>query len=169
MERINSAVFDTGPFIHLHEIDFLKALKLFKKIFIVEEVLNEIKNNKILISNIKKTKSIKLVNLNSTFKDSAKFIAESYYLDLTEAQSISLALQEKASFFTDDLDARNAAKDFNLEVHGTVGIILRAYRNGVITKNIAVNKVKELYSNSSLFITKDLVDWIIEQINEYKK
>ena len=170
MEKINSAVFDTGPFIHLKEINFLESIKLFKRILIVEELLDEIKGDKNILASIKNTASIKIVKINPKFKDFAKLLIEKYCLDITEAECIALALQEKAeSFFTDDLDARNTAKEFNIDVHGTIGIILRAYRENFITKNTAIGKVKGLYLNSSLFITKDLIDWVINNIEEYKK
>lgn len=170
MGKINSSVFDTGPFIHLYEINFLQALKLFKRIIIVEELINEIRGNKTLVSEIKRIKLIKTLKLGPKFKDLAKLLIEKYSLDLTEAECISLALQESAEiFFTDDLDARNVAKELNIDVHGTIGIILRAYRENIITKNEAINKIKELYTKSSLFITKDLVEWSISQIRDYKK
>ncbi|MBI2449578.1 DUF3368 domain-containing protein [Candidatus Pacearchaeota archaeon] len=89
-------------------------------------------------------------------------------LDLGESHSIALLLQEKADYFlTDDLEARSVAKDYNLEVHGTIGIILRAFSKGIIEQRIAIEKINELYIKSSLFITKDLIEQIIRSINEF--
>ncbi len=93
-----------------------------------------------------------------------------YLLGLAESEAISLALQEKIRlFFTDDMDARAAAKEYGLEAHGTVGIILRMYRVGAISKEDAKKKIHALKEKSSLFITKGLLDWITKEIDEYRK
>jgi len=79
-------------------------------------------------------------------------------------------MQEKADYFlTDGLDARTVAVKYNLQVHGTIGIILRAFRERIIDKKTAIEKVNELYAKSSLFITKDLVDNVVRAIEEFKR
>lgn len=40
----------------------------------------------------------------------------------------------------------------------TMGLILRAFRDDRISKEDAITKIKKLYVDSSLFITKDLID-----------
>ncbi len=103
-------------------------------------------------------------------KDISMLLVEKYNINLAESGSISLAMQEKADvFITDDLDARTTAKNFNMEVHGIVGIITRAFREGFISRETAISKIKELYEKSSLFITKDLVNWAIKEIMGYGK
>lgn len=163
----NKVVSDTGPLLHLSEISLLKALDTFKEIYIPEEVNNELKKNRIGKDAFDK---IKIVNLNPKFKDVAEILVNKFSIDLGEAQAIALSLQEKAEYFlTDDLDARTVAGAHNVEAHGTVGIILRAFREKIINKKLAVEKINELYTTSSLFITKDLIDKIIKSINEFKK
>ena len=91
-----------------------------------------------------------------------------FSLDLGEAQAIALALQEKADYFlTDDLDARTVAGVHSIEAHGTVGIILMAFREKIIDRETAIKKSRQLYSSSSLFITKELTSLIIKSINEF--
>lgn len=167
--KIDKAVFDTGPLIHLNEVELLRVLKLFKSIVVVDEVFNELNKNAALHNKIKNIKSIKLLQLNSKNKDISMLLVEKNNIDLAESGSISLAMQEKADvFITDDLDARTIAKNFNIEVHGTVGVIVRAFREGIIPKDMAVNKIRELYEKSSLFITKDLADFAIKEIKDYR-
>ena len=101
-------------------------------------------------------------------KDRSKLISEKYSLDLGEATSISLAKQEKINtFLTDDLSTRIVAKEFGLKVHGTVGIVLRAFRIGSITKKKSIQVIQDLYKKSSLFITADLVNYAIKEIRKY--
>ena len=163
----NKVISDTGPLIHLSEIDLIKALDAFKEIYIPEEVNNELKRNRI-DKNV--FNNVKIANLGPKFKDVAEIMVNKFSLDLGEAQAIALSLQEKADYFlTDDLGARTVANAHNIEAHGTVGIILRAFREKIINKKLALEKINELYTSSSLFITRDLIDQIIKSINEFKK
>jgi predicted nucleic acid-binding protein len=161
----NKAVSDTGPIIHLNEINLVKVFNIFSETIIPEEVERELKISKIPIF-----RKIKILKLLPDFKDKVKVLTNQENLDLGEAFSIVLAMQEKIDLFlTDDLDARNVAIKYNLQVHGTIGIILRAFREKIIDKKIAIEKVNELHAKSSLFITKDLIDNVINAIEEFKK
>lgn len=42
-----------------------------------------------------------------------------------------------------------------------------AFREKIIDKKTAIEKVNELYAKSSLFITKDLVDNVIRAVEEF--
>lgn len=169
MAKISKAVFDTGPFLHLYETESLKILRLFKSIFIVDEVFNELKKAE-FHNEMSKIKSVKLLQLSPRHKDMSKLLVERHNIGLAESCSISLALQEKADvFITDDLDARTIVKNLNLEVHGTVGIVIRAFRERIIPREKAIAKMRELHEKSSLYITRDLVDWAVSQIKGYKE
>ncbi len=156
-------VSNTGPFIHLNEISSIKILEIFGKILIPPEVKSELQKYKI------NYKRMKVINLDSKFKDVSLIFADKFFLDLGEAQAIALCLQEKIDYFlTDDLDARIVAKSNGIETHGTVGVILRAFREKMIDKGTTIKKVKELYEKSSLFITRNLVVKIIKEIEEFR-
>ncbi len=163
MARKDRAVSDAGPIIHLHQITLLNKFLSTFEIYIPEEVSSEIKKHAVYVK-------AKKLDLKPRYKDFARMLVEKYVLGLGESEAISLALQEKIRlFFTDDLDARTAAKEYGLEAHGTVGIILRMYSNGVISKEDAKKKVYALKEKSSLFIAKELVEWIVKEIEDYKK
>ena len=163
----SKAVSNTGPIMHLAEIDLIKVLNVFKEVYMPPEVKNELKRSNIKQDIIKK---IKVISLKTKFKDIAEILVNKFSLDLGEAQAISLALQEKVDYFlTDDLDARTVANLHSVESHGTVGIILRAFREKIINKQTAIKKVNEIYNVSSLFITKDLINQIISSINEFRR
>ena len=161
----NKVVSNTGPLIHLTEINLIKALDVFQEICIPDEVKNELIRNKINLP-----KKVKVTHLKPQFKDVATILVNKFSLDLGEAQAIALALQERADYFlTDDLDARTVANIHNVEAHGTIGIVLRAFRENLINKETAIKKVNELYAQSSLFITQDLVNQAIKSIKEFKQ
>ena len=162
MAEKDRAVSDTGPILHLHEINAIKAMDLFS-IYVPEEVSEE------MIKLRKKRFGI-LLMLKPKYKDISKLIAIENFIDIAESQAIALALQERIKlFFTDDLEARNIGKRYGLEVHGTLGILLRSFREGIFKKDEAIRNVIALYENSSLFITSDLVKWTIDRINEFQE
>jgi len=157
-----SAVSDSGPIIHLSEIDAAKAFNIFKELVIPNEVSRETKNFRI--------PSIRIMQLNQKHKDITKFLAVSYNLDLGEAEAISLCMQENIKIlFTDDLEARTIAKYYKLEVHGTIGILVKSFRAGIFTEKEVIAKLELLRIKSSLFLTKDLLNWSIKQIKEHSR
>ena len=161
----SSAVSNTGPILHLNEINLKEALDIFSSVSIPREVAEELRKNKVESSN-----KLKIINLKPESKNIVRILTNQRDLDLGESCAIALALQEKTNYFlTDDLDARSVAIEYNLEVHGTVGIILRAFRDKIINKKIAIEKVYELYEKSSLFITRDLIEEVIRAIDEFSE
>lgn len=160
----DKSVSNTGPIIHLSEIDLIKSFNIFHKILIPNEVAIELRKN-----NTDVPKKIEVRSLKGNWKDLVKVLTNQKDLDLGESCAISLSLQEKANcFLTDDLDARVVAKEYNLEVHGTIGIILRSFREKLIDKRIAIEKIRELKTKSSLFITQDLINEVISSINKFR-
>jgi predicted nucleic acid-binding protein len=159
------AVSDSGPIIHLNEINFLESFNIFNSVLIPEEVESEIKKHKIY-----PMKKIRVAALNTRHKDIVKILTNQKDLGLGESEAISLAIQEKPCIFlTDDLEARNIAKEFSLDVHGSLGIILRAFREELINLDIAIKKINELQSKSSLFITRDLIENAIKAVKSFKR
>ncbi len=163
MAKIKEAVFDAGPFIHLEEVDGFKLLNLIFKILTTKEVALECRG-------IPVAKFATIVQLRAQSKDFAKYILERYDIHLGEATAIALCKQEQIKlFFTDDLDARGIAKLFGFQAHGSIAIILRCYRENMLTKKQAKRKIEQLYHDSSLFFTKDLFDWTIKEIDAFKR
>jgi predicted nucleic acid-binding protein len=167
MAKNNEAVFDAGPFIHLHEIESLKLTKLFSEILTTFQILQECRR---MLEVLKTYKNIVQKDLNPESKDFAKYLLERYNLDLGEATGIALCKQENIRlFFTDDLLARDTARSLGFQPHGTIAILLRAYRKKVVSKKEVKESIEKLYHQSSLFFTKDLRDWTLKEIEKYPK
>ena len=153
-----SAVSDSGPIMHLSEIGALKILGMFN-IVIPEEVLSETAN---IHTNAK------VLRLDQKHKDLARLLTLTDSIQLGEAEAISLALQQGVRlFFTDDLDARSVAGKYGLKAHGTVGILVKAFRKGILSESEVVSFLRLLRSKSSLFITNELVEWCIRKIRQH--
>ncbi|MFA4820293.1 MAG: hypothetical protein WC613_05045 [Candidatus Aenigmatarchaeota archaeon] len=166
MARIDKAVFDAGPLIHLSQISALDALRLVNKAIIPYGVFEEIKFDSQNVQLKKRLeRNIKIIYMSKDSNDMAKILSEKYSLGLGESQAIVLAKQENVKLiFTDDLDARTVAKSFGFEVHGTIGLVLRSYKEKFLAKKRAISIVRDLEEKSTLFLTSDLVEYILKEI-----
>jgi len=73
-----------------------------------------------------------------------------------------------AYLLADDWEAREVSEALGLKAHGTLGIVIRAYRESVLDKSEAEDTVEELYQNSSLFITSRIVKKAKSKMDEFQ-
>ncbi len=114
-------VIDSTCLIGLERIGKLEILpKLFEPISIPDEVFNEFG---ITFSwlNVETPSNISLVN------------ALKLAVDNGEAEAIALALEKNFKLISDDKQARSVAKKMGLQVIGTVGLLIKAKQNGLIS------------------------------------
>lgn len=153
-----SAVSNSGPIIHITEINQLRLFDLFGALTIPASVFEEIGRLDL--------KNAKIVPVSE--KDTVAFIKSlgKFKLQKAEADALYLAKNTNAMFLTDDLEARDAAVYLGIEVHGSLGIISMAYKKKAISLAEAKQYVLELYNNSTLFLTKALVDLVISELEK---
>lgn len=156
------AVLDTGPLIHLNQVNRLDILKMLETAVITREVDKEFGK--------RLPEYLEVVQLSPEAKDHTKYLSDRHGLEMGEASSLALCRQENLEIiFTDDLDARKVAEKLGFEPHGTLALVTRAYKRETLGDEEAKKTVEKLYRESSLFITRDLADWARKQIDEYTK
>ena len=157
----NDACSDTGPILHLTEIGKINLLHCFKKILISKLIEEEL-----LEHNVQKfSKNISVEDVN---KDQTVLLAEKYDLDIGESSIIYLCKKLRISLMlTDDLDARAIAIHLDLKPMGTLGVVMRAYRDNIINQKEAIDILNGIYKTSSLFVTKELIDYAAGEIKNY--
>ena len=85
--------------------------------------------------------------------------------DAGELEALKLMQQSPdAILLTDDSAARLVANRLGYEVHGTIGVVVRALRRGQRTKRQVLNLLRSIPQRSSLFIDSLLLDSVIEQV-----
>lgn len=146
---VNLAVADAGPLIHLDEIDALGLLSAIDTLLIPETVYQELETGGVP----RALDEIKYVLVETDTED----LSQSG-LDPGETAALSLATDRDAVLLTDDLEARDVARDANVEVHGSVGIIVFAYRRSQLSKPEAIRLLRSLQTETSLFITDAVVE-----------
>lgn len=163
MEKIKRAVLDTGPLIHLDETSEEKNHEIIEDIFIPAEVEEEFKRHR------GKKLNIETNELGSKAKSYVSLLMQKHKIDLGEAEAIALAKQERINlFFTDDWYAREVANHLNIETHGTLALVLRAYRENMTNEKEALKTLEKLLRNSSLFITDKIINEAKEKVRKFE-
>lgn len=150
------AVADAGPIIHLDEIDALGLLSAIDRVLIPQTVYDELATGTVppALCDVE----YELVEADPT--------GLSVDLDPGETAALAVASERSAVVLTDDLAAKNAAAELNVEVHGSIGVIVLAYTRGELSKAEAVDRMRALQAETSLFVTDAVVERGIALLEE---
>ena len=132
---------------------------MFPKIFVPSKVISEVTiGNEPGIKKITSWPNIEKFTLTSKEINKYKDIMPDIKIEDGETQALCLCLKTGVSLFlTDDLDARTAASKLGFEVHGSIGIIIRAYKKKMIDLKRAEQVINDLYFKSKLFVAQSVV------------
>ncbi|MDS0301372.1 nucleic acid-binding protein [Halogeometricum sp. S1BR25-6] len=133
------AVADTGPLIHLNEVDALQLLSVVDELLIPQTVYEELKTG--TVPSALSTIEYELIE--------AEITERTADLDPGETAALAVASERSAVLLTDDLAARDAAEDIDVEVHGSIGIIVLGYTRGELTKSKAAELMRALQTETS--------------------
>ncbi len=137
----------------LDNIDLLWILKeLYGHILITEEVFYEYGKPLDKWIKTRKVKNKSHVDILNTF------------IDLGEASTIALGIEvEKCSLILDDQRARKIAKNLELNVTGTLGVIMKAKKKDIIS---SVSEVIEKLKSKNFRMSNQLVKEILKLSGE---
>lgn len=160
------SVADAGPLIHLSEIGALSVFGLFSKIYIPDAVRDEVKlQEHINIQALFTPSNLQFQSLTQPNLDA--FIQAQELVSLHRGEQAALFLchtHQIPILLTDDLAARQAAQRLGFIPVGSLGIIVRAFRENLLSQEFAEDYLHKLQSVSSLFVTTEIVEIAIEQL-----
>ena len=84
-------------------------------------------------------------------------------VDAREAEAIALAGEKNCLLISDDKQARAAAKRLSVVVIGTVGVLVRAKQNGVVS---AIKPILDDLELNSFFISQALREEALKLVRE---
>lgn len=137
----------------INEVDILGV---FNELLIHEEVYKEIMKGKLsnspdafTIEGMVEEGKIRILNLNENGKKVYEKITGRYKsLDAGEAATIALALQrDEERVLVDESIARRVCKLVGLRPVGSLGVVLLAYKNGIIDENRVKIIVRKMVSS----------------------
>ncbi|MCP5502582.1 MAG: DNA-binding protein [Leptospiraceae bacterium] len=154
-------VCDAGPIIHLDELNSLSLLD-YNQVLIPKTVELEIRNHRDI--SFQKYKNFQIVQdpvVSEEMKNSSKL----YNLHKGEIMAISLVMKyNNCMLLTDDSAARLYANHVKLQVHGTIGILIRAVRRNLKSPEDIIQILKEIPTKSTMHIKKELLDYAIHML-----
>lgn len=151
------AVCDTGPLIHLDELDCLPLLADFSRVLVPERVWAETARHR---TDVWRKAGFLPERIPGTGKLTAEIEAFARVLMLHSGEVAALQVASEVPgslLLTDDTAARLAAKQMGLPVHGTIGILLRAIRRKQKTSLEVLQLLRSLPQRSTLHLTTELL------------
>ena len=159
----NLVVSNSSILIHLSRIGKLWLLKeIFGKVVIPKAVYKEcIVEGKAGSDEIKSSEWIEVREIRDL---NLKKVLQ-MLLDEGEAEAIVLALESNADLILlDETEARKIAKGLGLKVTGTIGILLKAKKIGLIEN---LKKEVEALRETGFWISESLIRKILQEAEEY--
>jgi predicted nucleic acid-binding protein len=155
-------VCDAGPLIHLDEVACLDLLSDFSRVLVPDAVWQEVAIHRPAALYDDAVSLQRLPQGKFESPPALHHLYDAFDLDLGERAALLLMHHyPKAIFLTDDAAARLAAQTLGYKVHGTIGILLRSIRRNQRSRDEIVALLEHLPSNSTLHITKALLQEVI--------
>jgi predicted nucleic acid-binding protein len=152
------AVADAGPIIHLAEIDAIELLGIVDELYVPETVRDELEAGGVPQGFEELEFEVAIAETGEREFDTG--------LDEGETAALAVAAGREAVLLTDDLAAREAAKESDIKVHGSIGIVALAFNRGELTEEQAVESMRSLQTETSLFVTEAVVEHGIEMLRD---
>ena len=166
----NIIVTDSGPIIHLSQIDTNFAWKIFPKVYVPDIVHMEVTKFSLPGSDIFKEKRFKINTGNKIILEKAKKLHKKYEMGKYDSIILAHAKSLKADvLLTDDLELRELAFTEKIKPVGSVGILYRSFIEGHCDLKQLFKHLDSLFSESSLYITKDLIQIVKNSALDYNK
>ncbi|HEV2846154.1 MAG TPA: hypothetical protein VG477_14965 [Thermoanaerobaculia bacterium] len=149
-------VSDTGPVLHLQEISRLTTLSVVAPLSLPDLVLEELEaraagKSRLDAAGIEFTISpVKTEQWREILRTVAPQIQPA------DAQVFALIRDSgfKALGLTDDLDLRSVLESHGAQVVGSVGILVRAYKSGLIGRDDLEDAIDDLFDRSTLHLSR---------------
>ena len=161
--RNTTAIADSGPLICLARINQLELLpRLFTSILVPPEVWNEVTVRGKDHPGAQLISQIKWLTLQAPDPQLVKSL--SILVDAGEAEAIALAqTTANCMILLDDARARKIAQRLNIKQIGTIGLLLRAKRQGLV--HAIKPHIDDLVENG-IYVRRELIDAVLAEAGE---
>ena len=151
---MNLVIADTGPLIHLHEAQALDLLPMLGEVVVTSQVVLEWEKQSANLRPETLPTWLKVVAPSSAAATRCESWVQSGLLHSGEAESLAVALEIQPDWLlTDDTAAREFATTLNVETHGTLGVLLWACGQKLISEEQATEILDRL-ELSSLWLSR---------------
>lgn len=155
--EMSDAISDTGPILHLHEIQSLESLNTLDSLEIPNLVAAELKRFELDPDKLQErgTPDILISEVDKRALESFRRESQGADIQPADIQVAVLALRAdyKVPILTDDLALRKVLESKGGTVVGTAGVLVRAYKTGIFEKPKLIENVDRLFSESTLHMS----------------
>jgi len=158
------AISDTGPILHMREIGYLRALGIFVRLIVPGLIAEELRFYSVDLDNLGVPDlSVSVVPVDHARRN--RVLTEEGGEGLihpADAEVFILAQDEgfQTPVLTDDLALRRRLEAREAVVTGSVGILVRAYKTGRLTRTELETAVDTLFTDSSLYLNRAFLAYV---------
>lgn len=162
-----TAVSDTGPLLHLSQINKENLLNIFQSIIVSEEVRNEL----IRHGNYDRIKALlidqfTIAQVTRIEIDEQRNKMRGFKVHKTDLSVAALAAGLSPDVvLTDDLELRKGLEVQDHTVVGSVGILIHAFQSGKLDKSELFSSINKLFDNSTLYLSKGFAGYVRKLID----
>jgi predicted nucleic acid-binding protein len=165
---LEKCVADTGPLLHLAEIDRLRYLNCVGAIVISSQVRAELRRHFVrdrVLELFAGLVRVERVTLSEIAAQRGRL--QGFGLHKADLSTVALAEKMKPNFvLTDDLQLRKALETQGHKVVGSVGVVVRAFTFGIIDKAELQTIIDELLDGSSLYTSRSFRRHVYDILND---
>jgi len=157
-----SCVTDTGPPLHLAEIAQIRLLTVFERISLSGQVKSELVQHDVfdrITSALGDRLAVEQVGRPDIKAQRIHFA--DLHVQTADLSVAVLAVRNKSQVvLTDDLDLRKGLENLGLTVVGSIGVCVRAFSDGLLTRQETCESLDRLLNDSSLYLSRAFRDHV---------
>lgn len=163
---MNEVVIDAGPIIHLSQLKLFHLFDLFPQLHTTPEAWREITRfNLPGKQEAESSRKIKITRISKKEKEKVMVAIRNFRLQSADFSLLALCNKLVAhAILTDDLELRRAAEGLGLETHGSLGIILRAYKKKWLSYRETQEALNNLFNLSTLYLSSKLLNRVLAEL-----
>lgn len=165
------AVADTGPPLHLAEAGQIRHLRMFDIVTMPSGVEAELKKKGVL-PQVKKAlgKKLKVEGVAESAVADVSRRLSAFRLQDADLQVAALAtVSSSSAVLTDDLQLRKALEQSGHLVVGSIGILIRSYRDGKLTRVALERGLSRIFDDSSLYLSRAFKRHVLSLLDQLTK
>ncbi|MBI2877928.1 MAG: hypothetical protein HYY20_13715 [Candidatus Tectomicrobia bacterium] len=152
---MREAISDTGPILHLYEINRLETLQIFEQLFLPSMVAEELRLYGMDPLDLGGEVRVCVVPVSEQNRTEVLAEEGGFLIHPADAEVFVLSREDgfKMSVLTDDLALRRRLEMHGTVVTGSVGVLVRAYRTGLLQRDSLEIAVDALFDESTLHLS----------------